>query len=125
LSDLVTLAERFIRASAEVENIRRAMLSALTNGGGETPKAPFSHARQRGGRASQSKHPAAARAAAEEEKILVLLKDQPGLRGSEIARTLDCKANTTAQRLQRMESRGVIERLDGKDAGWTASAAAG
>jgi hypothetical protein len=133
--DLVELAERLIRATAEVEDIRRAMLAALTNGagGGEGPKPNPPRAQRLGGRESQSKsqskrsqsqvkHPNAIRAAAEEAKIVDHLRDRPGLRGAELAKALDCRPNTMTQRLQRLESRGAISR--GADGAWTASAAA-
>ena len=47
--NLLELAERFIRASAEVENIRHAMLRTLSNGEGP----PFAPAQRRGEKASQ------------------------------------------------------------------------
>jgi Mn-dependent DtxR family transcriptional regulator len=76
-----------------------------------------------GGTGSQSSHPNAILAQEAEAKIIELIKATPGLRKTEIAKEMDSKVNTTTQRLQRMRDRGLIERVDGKEGGWTASAA--
>jgi hypothetical protein len=137
MADLVELAERLIRATAEVETVREAMKRLLLNGGGgESPKPNPPRAQRLGGQESQSEsrsksqsrprsfsqpHPNAAKAAAEEGRILKLLQNQPGLKGAEIARTLTVKPNTASQRLARLSARGAISR--GADGAWTASAA--
>ena len=41
MTDLLALAERFVALSAEIEDVRRAMLARLTNGAGETSEGPF------------------------------------------------------------------------------------
>jgi hypothetical protein len=55
--NLVHLAERFLRLSTELEDTRRLMLSALTNGGGESSTGPFAHAEGRGAKRLRSNHP--------------------------------------------------------------------
>ena len=69
MGDLLGLAERFVRLSAELEETRAAMLASLMNGAGETPKAPFTRpARPSSG--LQSSHPNAAKAQQAEARIL-------------------------------------------------------
>jgi hypothetical protein len=121
MSDLVELARRYVSLSDQLESVRGEIKLAVLNG--EGPRENPTPAERPGLKRSQSNHPNAQAAAQEEARIIELIKSQPGLRSAEIARQTNAKANTTVQRLQRMESRGLIVRLDGKDSGWTASAA--
>jgi hypothetical protein len=134
MADLVELAERLIAATAEVESVREAMKRLLLNGGGgESPKPNPPRAQRLGGQESRSQksqskrsqsqasHPNAIKSAAEEAKIVELIKTRPGLKGAEIARTLAVKPNTASQRLARLSARGEIAR--GADGAWAPAAA--
>ena len=68
---------------------------------------------------SQSNHPAAIVAAAAERKILEVLRSSPGMGTAELARATDSKVNTTAQRLQRLRARELVQ---GGGEDWRASA---
>jgi predicted transcriptional regulator len=121
---LIELARRYVACADELESLREQIKLAVINGGGETtPKVPFASAQRRGRQASQPNHPNAQAAAQEESKIIELIKSQPGMRSVEIARRTGAKANTVAQRLQRMESKGLISRGDGRAGGWQAVSA--
>jgi DNA-binding IclR family transcriptional regulator len=58
-------------------------------------------------------------AAEAETRIIEVLKDRPGMKTTEIAKATSSKANPTVQRLQRMQTKGLIERDEAN--GWTAS----
>jgi hypothetical protein len=116
--DLRVLAEKYVALTGEIEDVRRAMLACLTNGGGEPPKIPFSRpARQ----ASGGRHPKAVEAAKAEEAIVDLLRTKPGLKTSELAKSSGAKKSTVAERLRRLRARGQV--TGGGDSGWTAASA--
>jgi hypothetical protein len=121
MSDLVVLARRYVALSDQLEAVRGEIAKAVLNGGGGEPVRPTRPARAPGG--GQSNHPNAQAAAQEETKIIALLKDQPGLRTTQIAKATESKVNTTTQRLARMRDKGAIIRQEGHDAGWQAAAA--
>ena len=121
MSELVALAERFVRLSGELDATRDAMRRLLLNGAGAEPVRPTKPARSKPGGVEKQKHPHAIAAAAAEGKIIEVLRSTPGMKTTEIARATDAKVNTTTQRLARMLDRGAIIR-DGADGGWTASA---
>ena len=74
--DLRVLAEKYVALTGEIEDVRRAMLACLTNGGGEPPSS-LSPARPASiGRG----HPKAVEAAKAEEAIVDLLRTKPGSR---------------------------------------------
>ncbi len=109
MSDLRALAEQYVRLSSEIEGVRQAMLASLTNGAGESrPFIPPS--RETGG--SQARRDAAA---AEEAKIVALIRERP-MRTSEIARAMAAAGSTTIQRLRRLRERGQI--TGGGEDGW-------
>jgi hypothetical protein len=119
--DLRALAEKYVTLSGEIEAVRRAMLSCLTNGAGDDPVRPISPARQASG-GSQPSHPNAVTAQQAEEKIIEVLRSSPGMGTAAVARATASKVNTTTQRLGRTRERGLITRGD-DGSGWTASAA--
>jgi Winged helix-turn-helix DNA-binding len=113
LSELVTLAADFVRLSSEIEDVRRRMLSALSNGAGaEPPVRPTPAARSGVKKGPQPKHPKVAEAAKAEAEIISLLRSTPGLKSAEIAKQTKAKRNTTSQRLERMMARGQVQRGD-------------
>jgi hypothetical protein len=116
--DLLVLAEKYVALTGEIEDVRRAMLSCLTNGAGEIPLRPRPPARRRPGGSQQ--HPNAAAAAAAERKTIELLRSSPGLGTAAIAKATGAKVNTTSERLKRLQARGQVARADG--GGWSAAA---
>jgi hypothetical protein len=116
-ADLLALAAKYVALTGEIEEVRRAMLACLANGAGEHPARPTQPARSSGG-----SHPNALKAQEVESQISEMVRTRP-LRMAEIASVMGAKQSTTAERLRRMRERGLIERLDGKEGGWTASAA--
>ena len=124
MSDLVTLARKFVDLSDQLEAVRAEIAKAVLNGGGgATPKAPFVKAGRPGRTGSQSQHPNAILAQQAESQIIELIKTTPGLKTTEIAKETGSKVNTTTQRLARMRERGLITRGDG-GSGWAAAAPA-
>ena len=116
MGDLIDLARRYVALNDELETVRDQIKRAVMNGGADPPKAPFARpARSPGG----SQHPAAIKAAEAEQTIMVLLKDRPGMRTSEIARKTSSKTTAVNPRLQRLRSKGLIERDEAN--GWAAS----
>jgi hypothetical protein len=95
--------------------VRREMLACLTNGGGANPVRPTS-APRRGEPASQ--HPNAAKAAKIDEKVIGLLKDQPGMKVNEIAKLTASKTSTASERLRRLRARHLVAPAEG--GGWQA-----
>jgi hypothetical protein len=116
MSDLRSLAETYVRLETELEDTRRAMLAALTNGSAPGNPTP---ARRRGPPPSYT-HPAAARAAEVEGQIVALLNANPGMGTAAIASATSSRTNTTAERLRRMRTKGVIR--GGGSEGWVATA---
>jgi hypothetical protein len=114
--NLVELAQRFVRLSGELDAARDAMKRLLLKGAGEPPKAPFVSARSKPG----ASHPAAIAAGNAEREIMELLKVRP-MGATAIAKAMDSKVNTTAQRLARMRERGLVAPAHG--GGWEATAA--
>ena len=124
---LVDLARRFVAASEEVDDLREtdrpggperlggapAPEPALES---EEPKPRPTRAQRSGGNGSQPKsrspktHPKVLAAAAEDAKVLALLKSTPGLRSNVIAAKTGSKPSTMVERLKRMTARGQVER---------------
>jgi hypothetical protein len=69
----------------------------------------------------QPSHPNAIAAKEAEALIIERLKEQPGLKTSQIAAQTNAKPNTVVERLQRRQAKGLIVREDASR-GWTASA---
>jgi hypothetical protein len=116
MSDLRTLAEKFVRLSTEIEETRTAMLACLTNGADPRPFSPAVRPRL-GGR--QKANVIAAREA--EAQVIERLRERP-MGTAELARATGAPVVTVQDRLRRLRSRGVIEG-GGKD-GWRVTATA-
>jgi hypothetical protein len=116
MEDLRGLAERFVRLSSELEEVRAGMLAALTmNGAGEGR--PFVLARTEPG---QRATVVAARAA--EAAIIERLRERP-MGTAELARVTGSPVVTVQDRLRRLRARGAIS--GGGSSGWVATPAAG
>jgi hypothetical protein len=125
LSELVQLAERFVRASAELDAIRNEMRKLLLNGADPNPPRPTRAARPGAKTRPPRQHPKTAKAVAAakaEAKIFELVRSTPGLGTAAIARATGCGTTTTAGRLKRLRARHLVER--GSE-GWRSSAAGG
>ena len=108
MSELVALAERFVRLSGELDATRDAMRRLLLNGAGDKPDTPFAKPVRSKPGGSKQKHPHAIAAAAAEGKIIEVLRSTPGMKTTEIARATGSRTNTVSQRLARMRDRGAI-----------------
>jgi hypothetical protein len=123
MSDLVTLAERFLHLSRELAETKDAMRRLLSNGGGEVPSnggdpdSPFAAAPSQPGGARR------VRAQQAEDAILTALQATPNLTTVQIARATGARPNTTALRLERMQSRGQITRGNGRCGEWSVAPA--
>jgi hypothetical protein len=123
LSELVQLAERFVRASAELDAIRNEMRKLLLNGADPNPPRPTRAARPGAKTRPPRQHPKTAKAVAAakaEAKIVELVRSTPGLSTAAIARATGCGTTTAAGRLKRLRARHLVERDAGE--GWRASA---
>lgn len=115
MSDLRSLAGKYVELSEEIESVRAAMLAALTTNG--APEVPFARpARSPGG----SRHKNATTARAAENAILERLRETPGLTTAAIAKATAAPPVTTQDRLRRLRSRGAIE--GGGSSGWQVTA---
>jgi hypothetical protein len=96
---LVELARRYVAVSDELAVIRGEIRKAVLNGGaGEEPQIPFTRpARVSGGVQRPAKEA--------EGAIVELLKEQPWLGTSAIAKALGAKVVTTQDRLRRLKKR--------------------
>ena len=103
--DLRALAEKYVALSAEIEDLRCAMLTALTNCAGDAPR-PIRPAWQSSG----GPHPKAIATTQAEDQILGLLKQQPGMRTTELVKATGAKGPTVTERLRRMKQRGAVQR---------------
>ena len=116
LSELVQLAERFVRASAELDAIRNEMRKLLLNGADPNPPRPTRAARP-GAKTRPQQHPKTAKsveAAKAEAKIVELLKSTPGMRTAAIAKATKSGTTTAAGRLKRLRARSLVERDAGE-----------
>jgi hypothetical protein len=102
--NLVELAQRFIRLSAELDITRDAMKRLLLNGTGGRSVNPTPATRP-GADRPQSKKLKALRAAEVEEAILGLLRSSPGIRTAAIAKATAAQSSTTDERLKRLQAR--------------------
>jgi hypothetical protein len=119
-AELVSLAERLVQLDRETAEVRSAMLRLLSNGADPNPP-PFERPARPGARPGPkpgAAHPAAIRARAEEERIVALLKDRPGMGPGEIAEATGAKGDTTTERLRRLKERGLVAPAQG--GGWMA-----
>jgi hypothetical protein len=117
--DLLVLASKYVALAAEIEDVRRAMLACLTNGAGANPVPP-TPAKRPGVNGPKPSHPNAVAAAKAEEAIIELLREQPGLKSTQIAKETKSKASTVTKRLKRLKARGQV--AGGGDDGWQAVA---
>ena len=115
-SNLVALARRYVALSDELESVRDEIKRAVLNGAGETPKAPFTPAAQRG-----DEPPPSAKmidAAANEARIIETLRQTPGMGATALAVATSAKKSTTAERLRRLRAKGQVEAAE--SGGWSA-----
>lgn len=109
---LVELARRFVALNDELETVRGEIRKAVLNGAGEAR--PFTQpSRQPGG--SQARRDAAA---AEEQKIVALIRERP-MRTGEIAKAMAAAGSTTIQRLRRLKEQHRV--TGGGEDGWSAA----
>src|SRR5271166_6460142 len=115
--DLVALAKRFVDLTAELDATRDAMRRLLMNGaGGEAAPRPTQAARR------GDEPPPAAKmieAAANEARIIEVLKKQPGMGVTALAEAMSAKKSTTAERLRRLREKGLVEAAE--SGGWSAA----
>jgi hypothetical protein len=114
--ELVELAKRYSELSDELVDVRRRMLSCLTNSAGEPNRVPT---RPRG-HAPRGEKRSAMLAKSEEEdaRVLALLRSNP-LRQATIAQTVGAKTSTLQARLRRLEANGLVQR--GDDGLWSST----
>jgi hypothetical protein len=126
MSGLVELARRFVALSDELEAIRGEIRMAVLNGVGPAgnPPQPVGGAGGREPAAKQypDRETIRAMSAQQDEAVMELLKSQPGLRTAEIARAIGGNKSTLQQRLQRLSSRGQVQRDD--NGAWAVAASA-
>jgi hypothetical protein len=103
---LVDLAERFVRLSSELDATRDAMRRLLLNGAAEPGPFSLPVRRELAGKGT----------AEAEARIIELLREQPNLGTSAIAKAMSANIATTQDRLKRLRSRGEIE--GGQGGGW-------
>jgi hypothetical protein len=113
---LVELARKYVALSDQLEAVRGQIERTVANGAAGEAARPTQPARSSGG----SQHPNALKAVEAEALIIERLRDRPGMGTAELARATDSKVNTTTERLKRMKAKGLIERQDGREGGWTA-----
>jgi hypothetical protein len=118
--DLCELAARYVALEREIQEVRRGMLSALTNGAGA---AVLVRPTRAGNQPGAKRTAVMEQAAQAERQIADLLREQPR-RMAEIASSMGAPQNTTGERLRRMRERGLIER-DGQGGAWRLATAAG
>jgi hypothetical protein len=123
VSDLVTLARRFVALSEELEAVRNEIRRCVLDGVGEAPVRPPKPAGRSGGSKDPAgrQHPARAKAAEIEGRIVAALTDQPGLRTAQIARATEANVSSTSERLRRLREKGLVQGRG--DSGWTATVA--
>jgi hypothetical protein len=115
MSDLVELAKELVEVDQRAEEIRNAMRKLLANGPGETPSRPT---RPRGAPWGAKRAAILAHSAAEDTRVVELLKATP-LRQSAIAATIGAKPSTMQQRLRRLAEKGLVARNE--DGLWSAT----
>jgi hypothetical protein len=116
-AELAELATRFVDLSREIESVRDQMKRLLLNGARGAPEA---HPPTPGGRepAKTSKHlDVGANSAAQDARVLELLRSNPNLKTSAIAKTLQVNRGTTGQRMVRLKERGAV--TGGGETGWS------
>jgi hypothetical protein len=137
-----------VLAAAQLEDTRNAMRLALSNGAADPAPirptgpgaAPAKPKRARAGKAkaepkaarsgkAKAAKPAKppphgphaerlAKSAVADEKVLTLLRGQPGARTGEIRQVIGAKSSTLSERLRRLARQGRVER---SGAGWAAT----
>jgi hypothetical protein len=111
--DLINLAQRLVDLDKEIADVRSRMLTLLTNGHGEPASIRPTSPRKGERRAAIMEQ-----AAAEEERIVGLLRAAPMTTG-EIAKATQGKASSVQNRLARLEKRNLVVRGDG--GAWSAT----
>lgn len=132
MPDLVQLAEQYVSLTSQLEDVRNAMRLALANGaaGGAVEVRPTPGGKQpaagKTSKTTQPKQPAKpgraeirANSAAQDQAVVSLLKQQPGLRVGQIAAALQANPTTITERMRRLSGKGQVRRDDG--GGWAAT----
>jgi hypothetical protein len=115
MADLVALAADYVRVAGQLREIREQMRMALMNGdasAGPTPQRP------KRGAPPGPRTELMARAAQADQRILDLLKAQPGTTRSQIIAVTGGAMSTLANRLTRLERQGLVQRTGGA---WSAT----
>jgi hypothetical protein len=99
---LIELAQRYVSLSAELEETRSAMRTALMDGN------PTTAGSSRPPNKGMDREAILAQSKAADERVLALLREKP-MRPSEIVKATRGKLGTTRERLQRLRKRGVVE----------------
>jgi uncharacterized membrane protein len=100
-STLLALAEKYVTLETEIADVRREMLLALSNGHDPAPRPT---------KARSSRPGMLQRSAERDQQALDLIRAQPGLRTAELARRLDGAKGTVANRLERLQAKGLVQR---------------
>ncbi len=120
MTDLVTLARRYVELADELEGVRTEIKKVVMNGAGDHAPRPLS---ARPARApAQAKHPNSVGAEAAEAKIVEVLTATPGMTTGAIATAVGSPTTSTVHRLRRLRSKGMVQ--GGGNAGWALVASA-
>jgi len=117
-SELVALAEKFVRLSSELDETRDAMKRLLLNGGDHAPRPLSAQPARAPGRA----HLTSSATEAAERKIVEALTATPGLLTSAVAAATGSPVTSTVHRLRRLRSKGMVQ--GGGHGGWQVAAPA-
>jgi hypothetical protein len=106
---LVELAQRYVDLTAELDDVRGRMKALLLNGAGngagsDGEQEPRANKRRASGK------PSAVEIEANERALIEAITANPGAGPRRLAEITGARPNTTVQRLQRLEARGLIER---------------
>lgn len=110
---LVDLARRYVALSDELETVRGEIRRVMLNGAGDAPRPTQARSKPGG------QHPNAIKAQKIDQRILDLLKAQPGMKVGDLAKATSSKTSTTSERLRRMRERGSV--APAQDGGWAAA----
>ena len=110
MGDLLGLAERFVRLSAELEQTRAAMLASLMNGAGDNPKAPFARPARPSSGLPAPQCDRGERSGIRDHLALLRAHSQPNLTTSAITKATKSRPSTVSERLRRPAGEGRNQR---------------